>query len=109
MGVDGEFIGELTIAENFHALELAANEAVGAEEVGGHRFSSRENVERFQIEHGVFLAERIVETALGHAAVQRHLAAFKSATARIAAAGLLAFVAGASGFAALGSHAPANA
>src|SRR5438477_284376 len=67
--VDGKFVGELAIAENFHALQLAANEAVGTEQIRGHCFSSRKNVKRLQVEHGVFLAERIVEAALGHAAV----------------------------------------
>jgi len=70
--------------------------------------SPAENVQFFQVHDRVRHTERIVETALGHAPVQRHLPAFKSAAARITAPGFLPLVAGASGLAELGADAAAH-
>src|SRR6266481_4227288 len=73
-----------------------------------YRFARRKNVQFFQVQNRILDAERVVEAALRHAAMQRHLAAFKSAAARIAAAGFLSLVAGTGSFAQLGAHAAAD-
>src|SRR5580692_1659967 len=101
MRVNRELGGQLVVAENLDAVGLAADEAMRAKQLGRYRFAGRKNVQFFQVQNGVGDAERIVKTALGHAAMQRHLAALKTPAARIAASGFLAFVAGASGLAEL--------
>ena len=53
------------------------------------------------------LCKDVVEAALGDAAGQRHLAAFKTNTDLAAGAGLLALVAAAAGLAVAGAGAPA--
>src|SRR5271154_4106467 len=101
MRMNRELSRQLAVAENLDAIGLAADEAVRAKQVGRYRLAGRKNIEFFQVQDGVGDAERIVKTALGHAAMQRHLAALKTPAARIAAAGFLALVAGASGLAEL--------
>src|SRR5579863_709093 len=61
----------------------------------------RQSAEIYDIE---CLAENIGKAALGHAAMQRHLAAFKSAHHTRTAARTLAFVATRRGFAHPGAH-----
>src|ERR1700683_90050 len=109
VGVNGELGGQLAIAENLDAIGLAADEAVRTKQIGSHGLTSRKNIEFVQIENRVGDAKWIVKSALGHAAMQRHLAALKTSAARIAAAGFLTLVAGASGFAGLRAHAAADA
>src|SRR6266851_5317644 len=107
--VNGDLGGQLAIAENFYAIAAAANEPVRAQQLRRYRFAGRKNVQFFQVQDRVFDAERVVKAALGHAAMQRHLAAFESAAARIAAAGFLSLVAGTGSLAELGAHAAADA
>src|SRR5689334_24458766 len=80
-----------------------------AKQIRRHRFTSRKNVEFFQIDDRETRSKRIVESALGNAAMQRHLAAFKTAAARIAATRLLPLVAGAGRLAKLGADTTADA
>src|SRR5262249_54807355 len=82
---------------------------VRAQQIRRDRFAGREDVELFQIQNGIFGAERIVKSALGHAAMQRHLTALKAATSRISTTRFLAFVAGAGGLAELRTHGAADA
>ena len=63
----------------------------------------------FQAHDIEFLAENVGEAALGHAAVQRHLAAFKAAHHARTAARALAFVAAGGSLAHAGTHAAAHA
>src|ERR1700761_4330536 len=95
VGVNRELHGQVAVAEDLDLVGLAADEAVGAEQVGRDSFASRKNVEVGEVENRVGHAEQIVKAALGHPAMQRVLAAFKTATARVAASRLLALVAGA--------------
>src|ERR1700722_10143847 len=81
VSVDRELHGQIAIAEYFDLVGLAAGEAVGAEQVWRDGFAGRENVEIGEIENRVAHAEQIVKAALGHAAMQRVLAAFKTTTA----------------------------
>src|SRR6266851_5671498 len=109
MRVNGDLGGQLAIAENFYAIAAAANESVRAQQFRRNGFAGRKNVQFFQVQDRIFDAERVVKAALGHAAMQRHLAAFKSAAARIAAAGFLSLIAGTGSLAELGAHAAADA
>src|SRR5215831_263061 len=79
------------------------------EQVRRNGFACWKRVELFHVDHRKGRSKRIVESALRNAAMQRHLAAFKTAAARIAAARLLPLVTGAGSFAELRTHAAANA
>src|SRR5271163_1860016 len=94
MRVNRELGLQFAVAQHLDRIRRAAHKTVRAEQLGGHCFPRRKNVQFFQIYDRVRHPEQIMKAALRHAAVQRHLAAFKSAPARIAAAGLLALVAG---------------
>src|SRR5690242_2009105 len=63
----------------------------------------------FQADDVVFLAENIGEPPLGHAAMKRHLAAFKSAQHARSAARALAFVSASGRLAHPGTHAAPHA
>src|SRR5580704_1258112 len=84
--VNCELHGQIAIAENRELVELAADEAVGAEKIRRDRFACRKNVEVGEIENRVAHAEQIVKATLRAPAVQWVLAAFKPTAARIAAA-----------------------
>src|SRR5579872_2118804 len=63
----------------------------------------------FQVQDGVFHAENIGEAALGQAAVQGHLAAFKAAHHARSGAGPLSLMSARGGLAHAAAHAPAHA
>src|SRR5262249_46341344 len=109
MRVNGKLVREFAITKNLDARQLVADETVSAQQIRGDRFSRWEDVKFFQIQHGVFGAERIVKSTLRHAAMKGHLTALKTATTRIAATRLLALVAGAGGLAELRAHTAADA
>src|SRR5215467_9410264 len=107
--VNGELVLQFAVAENLDAIRGAADKSMCAKQLRSDRFTRRKNIQFFQVHHRIRDAKRIVETALRDAAVQRHLPAFKSAAARIAAAGLLTLVAGARSFAEFRADAAAHA
>src|SRR5258707_12880335 len=109
MRVNGKLCREFAIAKNLYAIAAAANEPVRAQQLWRYRFAGRKDVQFRKVQNRILDAERVVKAALGHAAMQRHLAAFKSAAARIAAAGFFSLVAGTGSIAPLGAHAPAVA
>src|SRR5579884_3195632 len=109
MRVHSKLVFELDIAKNLDAAAVAADKTVSAEQIGRDGFAGGKRIELFDVDDGVFDGERVVKAALGHAAMQRHLAAFKAATTRIAAARLLSLVAGSGRFAELRAHAAADA
>ena len=109
MRVNGQLGLQFAIAQNLDGIRGAANEAVGAQQFRRHRFAGGKHVQFLHVHHGIVHFERIVKAALGHAAVQRHLAAFKTAAARIAAARFLSLVAGARRLAELRADTAANA
>src|ERR1700722_7464645 len=104
MRVNGELGFQLAIAQNLDGIRCAADEAVRTKQIRGHRLARGEHVEFLEIDDGVRYAKRIVKTALRNAAMQRHLPAFETASARITAAGFLSLVAGAGGPAELRTH-----
>src|SRR5260370_1652790 len=106
--VNGNLSCEFALAKNLYALALAANESVRAQQLRRHCFAGGKDVQLFQVQDPIFDSERVMKRAPGHAAMQRHLAAFKSTAARITAAGLLSLVAGAGSLAELRAHAAAN-
>src|ERR1700756_233574 len=89
MGVNDELGLQLAIAQNLDGIRCAADEAVRAQQLRRHRFSRGEHVKFLEVDDGIGNAKRIVKAALRNAAMQRHLAAFKTAPARIAAARFL--------------------
>src|SRR5580704_18371385 len=109
MGVDDELGLQLAIAQNLDGIGRAADESVRAKQIRRHRLSRGEHVEFLKVDNGIADAKRIVEAALWNAAMQRHLAAFKTPAARIAAAGFLPLVASPGGLAELRAHAAADA
>jgi hypothetical protein len=80
-----------------------------AEQIRSNGFARWKNVQFFQIYDRIRHAKRVMKTALWHATVQRHLAAFKSTPAGITAAGLLTLVTGTRSLSEFRAHAPADA
>src|SRR6266850_4385176 len=109
MRVNGQLAGQLAVAEDLNGIRRAAYKAVGAKQFWSDRLAGWKNVQFFQVHDRVRHAKRIVKTALGHAAVQWHLPAFKPTAARITAPGFLPLVAGAGGLAKFGADAAAHA
>src|SRR5215831_6561827 len=102
MRVNGELVLQFAVAQNLDGIRGAADKTVRAKQIGGDRFARGKNIQFFQVHHRICDSKQIVEAALRDAAMQRHLAAFKPAAARITAAGLLPLVTGAGGLAELG-------
>src|SRR6266403_2086107 len=109
MGVNGELGLQLAIAQNLDGIRCAANEAVCAQQIRRNRFARGEHVKFLEVDDGIRDAKRIVKPALRNAAMQRHLSAFETTAARIAAPGFLPLVAGAGSPAELRTHAAADA
>src|SRR5260370_28009846 len=109
MGVNSQLGLELAVAKNLDKVACPAHKPVRAERLRGHCLARRKNVQFFQVNDRIRDAERIVKAALRHAPMQRHLATFKAAPARIAAAGLLALVARTRGLPPLRTHGATHA
>src|SRR5580704_7299682 len=109
VSLHGERDFQLAIAKNLHDVALGAQDADAEQKFGRNGRSLLEVVEFFHIHHRVFGRVRRNESALRKTAMQRHLTALKSRTARVAAAGLLALVTGAGSLAQLRAHTTADA
>src|SRR5258708_26376703 len=109
MGMNGELCLQVASAQSLDGIRGAADETVRAKQIRGHRFARGEHVKFLEVDDGIRDAKRIVKPALRNAAMQRHLSAFETAAARIAAPGFLSLVAGAGGLAELRPHAAADA
>src|SRR5207253_1311772 len=81
---------QFAITQNFHRM-LGLNHSRFAQHIGSDVRLTERN-QPFQADDVVFLTENIREAPLGHAAMQWHLAAFKSAHHARSAARALAFV-----------------
>src|SRR5205814_2150719 len=79
MGLHGELLGELTGAEDAHAVAWSVGEASLLEGVGIDGIAVLERlVEVADVDHVILLIPGFVgEAALGDAAKERHLAAFE--------------------------------
>src|SRR6266487_6184443 len=79
MRVHGERLALLAASEHLDPALAARHDAVFPQQI---RRNGRTRVElqaqRVEVHHVIFHAERVVEPALGHAAVQRHLTAFEA-------------------------------
>src|SRR5580658_2544286 len=79
MRSDGQFACQFTIAKNFDQLFPAFGQAQAAQSRLVNRGAFVEIVQRFQIDRYVTHRKAlVVKAALGNAADQRHLAAFKT-------------------------------
>src|SRR5579859_190740 len=103
--VNRELVLQFAVAQNFYRIRGAAHKTVRAQQFRCHRFARGEDIQLFHVDDGISHAKRIMKPALRHAAVQRHLAAFKTAPARIATTRLLALVAGTGSLAQFRAHA----
>ena len=92
MSVNSELVLQIAVTQNFHLL-LGAHKTVRAKQFRRNRFASRKNVQVLHVDDVEGRTKRAAKAALWYAAMQRHLATFKSPAARITAAGLLSFVA----------------
>src|SRR5882724_6426570 len=108
VGFDGEGGLEFASAENLDAIGLALGDVRLLQDFGSD-LADAEFEQALEVHHDVFHAENIGETALGQAAVKRHLAAFKTAHHARTAARTLAFMAARGGFAHAGAHTAADA
>src|SRR6202140_4989670 len=107
--VDRELRGQLAVAENLDPVVAAPHESVGAQQLRRHCLSRRKNVQFRQVQNRIIDSERIVKAALGHAAMQRHLPAFKPTAPGITAPRFLPFVAGTGSLPQLRADSPAHA
>ena len=78
MRLDGDRARQLAVAENLQAVFELLHHAQ-LEQLAEIEGIALELIEALQVDDGEFLAEDVGESALRQAAVQRHLAAFKSA------------------------------
>src|SRR5438552_18816098 len=108
VSVNSELILEIAIAQNLYLLH-GTNKSVRAKQIRRDCFSSRKSVQVLQIDDGKRFSKRAAKATLWNAAVQRHLASFKSHAAAIAAAGLQAIITGTGGSAQLSAHTKADA
>ena len=100
MGRHLKFAGQFARAQNLDALAGSVGQADAAQRGFVHRRAVVKFVERFQIHWNVTDGESlVVKSALGDAADQRHLAAFKSDANGTAGTGRLAFATATTGFA----------
>src|SRR4029453_9184666 len=77
--LDGQRLADVAARQHFHP-HVALHQPALAEQLRRHLDVAVEALgERIEVHHLVFLTERIVESALGHAPVQRHLAALEPA------------------------------
>ena len=98
---------KLAVTQHFDRM-LGPDHARLAQQFRRNRgFAQRRQL--FQIHDAIFLAENVGEAAFRHAAVQRHLAAFKTAHHARTAARTLAFVAAGGSLAHARAHAAAHA
>src|SRR5882672_2125685 len=105
----GERGFQFAVTQNLDSGARFANQAAGNQQFGRHRLSRRKCVERFHVHHGILETGRIVEAALRDSPTQRHLAALKPRTPRVALARFLSFVAFAGRPAELRAHPAAHA
>src|SRR3954468_8325860 len=108
-GLHGQLLGELAVAEHLDAVVLALDETGLAKGRLIDRGAVVEALEVREVHDRVDLLEDVGEAALRQTAVQRHLAAFESAHAREAGAGLLSLFTASGGLAVARSRAAADA
>src|SRR5688572_13484831 len=100
MRADRQLASQLAGAEDLDAVSLAIGEPSLAQRLEVNASAVAELVQRFEIDGDVTRrVPRVVETALGDAADERHLAAFKTDADRAAGTGGLALATAAAGFA----------
>src|SRR5439155_8950791 len=107
VSVNGQFILQIAIAQNFYLLR-GTNKPMRAKQIRRYRFACRKSIQILQVNYGKGFSKRAAKAALWNAAVQWHLAAFKSTPARIAATRLLALIAGSRSSPQLRADAAAN-
>jgi hypothetical protein len=77
---DGQRLADLAACQHLHFAAAAMHQPVLAQQLRrDHRARLELEGEEVEVDHSVLDAERVVESALRDAAVQRHLAAFESA------------------------------
>src|SRR5688572_31716714 len=90
---DVELLGELAVAEDLHAIVRALDQAGLTKHGLIDRGAVVEALQIGDVHDRVVGLEDIGEAALRQTAMQRHLAAFKTALAAVAGAGLLSLLA----------------
>src|SRR5277367_3536178 len=109
MSMHGERNFQFTVAENLHFVSRRTNHSNSQQNFWRYSLARREGVQRLDIHDRKGLRKRRRKPALRQTPVQRHLSAFKSRTARIAATGLLPLVTCARSLAHLRAHAASDA
>ena len=105
--LDSELLGQLAAAQNLVAVAALGEDTLLQQRVDRDSIAVLELIQGAEIHDLQGLCEDVVEAALGDAAGQRHLAAFKANTDLAAGAGLLALVTAAAGLSVAGAGAPA--
>ena len=107
LGADGELLGQLALAQDLDAVLALGKDASLEQNIDVDLGAVFKALKSSHV-HGLkTLGENVVETALGDAAGQRHLAAFKADANAAAGAGVLTLVTTACGLAVAGGVAAA--
>ena len=110
MRIDRQFLGEVTVTQDFHPVSAAIRQTGGAQSDFVDASTVIELIERFEVYREVMRAVAdVIESPFRNTPDQRHLAAFKADTNRTAGSGGLAFATAAAGFAVTGGFALAKA
>src|SRR5262245_45210636 len=100
MGADGQFAGEVAITEDLDPSNRPIGQARAAQSGFIHSSAVVEPIQGFEIDGQINRrVPGIVEPALGNAANERHLAAFKADADRAAGTGSLALATASAGLA----------
>src|SRR5258706_15601664 len=108
-GLHGQLLGELAVAEHLDAVVPTLDQTSLTKFGLINRGAVVEALEVGEVHDRVDLLEDVGKSALGQAAMQRHLSAFESAHAREAAAGLLSLFTASGGLAVARTWAAADA
>jgi hypothetical protein len=92
MGPHGYGLGPIALAQNFYLTILTANQAMFSHGFRNDFAGAGKSVQLRQINHGHFIAKNVMKAALGQAALQRHLATFKTRLGITAGTRALSFV-----------------
>src|SRR5262245_60289604 len=106
---DGERDLELAVAEHLDRRRPLGEEPRRAERLGGDLGSGLQAVQTVDVDRPVLDPEDVRESALGHTAVERHLAALETALGGVAAPRLLALLTAPRGLPRAGARAAADA
>ena len=101
--LNGQFLGDSAVGQNLQTIGALVDNTCLDQSGSVHNSAILKTVQGGQVDSGQGLCVNVVETTLGYAADQGHLAAFEAGTDLAAGAGLLALVTTTTGLAVAGT------